>query len=311
LNFCLKKYLSNLKTQTCPYCHSSIKPGADIIECPACETPHHKECWEENKGCTTYGCIENPEVKKQREENLDIANEVPPVVIPSVQPVQPINDVQNIPGSEIPGFEGMIPCPECGQLIDANSSYCKFCGHNISLITSEEDRQKFNEEFEAAYKKRASFHKHRIIFLFASIFLLLILFIYGAYKVFNYFDRTITSDEHAIHKTIDNWESAWENENLNEYSKYLTNDYGYYGSDNKKIDKETRLKRIDYTFDRYNFININIDSLKYQKINNEPVEYKVNFYEKYNSDKFKSDGQKTLYMRKENDEWKIYREEFK
>lgn len=279
-----------------------------------CETPHHKECWEENKGCTTYGCEENPEVKKQKQENLDIANEVPRGVIPpinTIEPIQPVNETQNIPGAGIPGFEGMIPCSECGQLVDANSSYCKFCGHNIILKSSEEDRQKFNEQVETAYKQKASFHKKRIFFLFASIFLLFILIIYGIYKVYNYFDQNITSDEYAIAKTLDNWEAAWENENLNEYSKYLTADYGYYGSDNKKIDKETRLKRIDYTFDRYNYININIDSLKYQKINDNPVEYKVTFYEKYNSDKFKSDGQKTLYMRKENDEWKIYREEFK
>jgi hypothetical protein len=114
-----------------------------------------------------------------------------------------------------------------------------------------------------------------------------------------------------LQKTINNWEAAWEGEKLNVYGSYLSDDYGYYGSDNKKIDKDIRLKRIDYTFDRYNFINIEIDSLRYQKISDNPAEYKVTFFEKYNSDKFKSDGQKTLYMRKQNDEWKIYREEFK
>jgi TM2 domain-containing membrane protein YozV len=28
--------------------------------CPACSTPHHKECWEENGGCTVFGCAEAP-----------------------------------------------------------------------------------------------------------------------------------------------------------------------------------------------------------------------------------------------------------
>jgi len=29
--------------------------------CPACDVPHHAECWNENGGCTTYGCPESPE----------------------------------------------------------------------------------------------------------------------------------------------------------------------------------------------------------------------------------------------------------
>jgi hypothetical protein len=40
----------------CPYCRFPIKPGQDIVVCPACKVPHHAECWQENNGCTTYGC---------------------------------------------------------------------------------------------------------------------------------------------------------------------------------------------------------------------------------------------------------------
>ena len=28
------------------------------MQCPACKVPHHQECWEENGGCTTFGCRE-------------------------------------------------------------------------------------------------------------------------------------------------------------------------------------------------------------------------------------------------------------
>lgn len=27
-----------------------------LVLCPACETPHHKDCWEYNRGCSIYGC---------------------------------------------------------------------------------------------------------------------------------------------------------------------------------------------------------------------------------------------------------------
>ena len=44
----------------CPYCKKVIE-APDIPECPACTTPHHLECWVENRGCAVYGCSEVPE----------------------------------------------------------------------------------------------------------------------------------------------------------------------------------------------------------------------------------------------------------
>jgi hypothetical protein len=42
--------------KNCPYCQTPIKPGVEVVVCPACDIPHHAECWRENGGCTTYGC---------------------------------------------------------------------------------------------------------------------------------------------------------------------------------------------------------------------------------------------------------------
>ncbi|MFP3903147.1 MAG: RING finger protein [Armatimonadota bacterium] len=42
--------------KTCPFCRFPIKPGENIVVCPECGVPHHADCWEENGGCTTYGC---------------------------------------------------------------------------------------------------------------------------------------------------------------------------------------------------------------------------------------------------------------
>ncbi|MFP3903148.1 MAG: RING finger protein [Armatimonadota bacterium] len=42
--------------EVCPYCLSPIRPGDPIIVCPNCEIPHHRDCWFDNDGCTTYGC---------------------------------------------------------------------------------------------------------------------------------------------------------------------------------------------------------------------------------------------------------------
>ena len=40
----------------CPYCKTEFKEGDDVVVCSICEMPHHKECWIENKACTTFGC---------------------------------------------------------------------------------------------------------------------------------------------------------------------------------------------------------------------------------------------------------------
>jgi hypothetical protein len=47
----------------CGYCtgpvHRQFGP-----RCPACETFIHKDCWGEFEGCVTYGCSENPDMRK-------------------------------------------------------------------------------------------------------------------------------------------------------------------------------------------------------------------------------------------------------
>ncbi len=41
----------------CPYCRSEVAPEQpDARLCEGCGTPHHLECYEENGGCTLFGC---------------------------------------------------------------------------------------------------------------------------------------------------------------------------------------------------------------------------------------------------------------
>jgi hypothetical protein len=44
--------------KTCPYCKTEITSSEDLKVCPSCNMPHHQSCWDENKGCTTFGCSE-------------------------------------------------------------------------------------------------------------------------------------------------------------------------------------------------------------------------------------------------------------
>ena len=45
----------------CPYCR--MEAGAEEgerIDCPGCGTPHHPDCFQENGGCTVFGCSHAP-----------------------------------------------------------------------------------------------------------------------------------------------------------------------------------------------------------------------------------------------------------
>ena len=47
---------NNASEKISPYCMMPIKPGEAVKTCPKCGIPHHRDCWNENNGCTTYGC---------------------------------------------------------------------------------------------------------------------------------------------------------------------------------------------------------------------------------------------------------------
>lgn len=42
--------------KTCPFCKTVFKEDDAIVVCSVCDMPHHLACWQENNGCTTFGC---------------------------------------------------------------------------------------------------------------------------------------------------------------------------------------------------------------------------------------------------------------
>ncbi len=42
--------------KNCPFCKGIIDETTDFVVCKECNMPHHVECWNENQGCTTFGC---------------------------------------------------------------------------------------------------------------------------------------------------------------------------------------------------------------------------------------------------------------
>ena len=90
---------SDVRT-TCPYCQGGLGPAADAVACPVCGVLHHAECWQENRGCGTYGCT----------------------AAPSVEQRQPIETPISFWGQEHKA------CPKCGNQIMATALRCRHCG---------------------------------------------------------------------------------------------------------------------------------------------------------------------------------------
>jgi hypothetical protein len=45
----------NMGEARCPYCSEGL--ANQVVLCPACNVPHHRECWTQNGGrCTIFGC---------------------------------------------------------------------------------------------------------------------------------------------------------------------------------------------------------------------------------------------------------------
>lgn len=44
----------------CPYCRSRLVEGEPVTICGHCESTHHRDCWNENRGCATVACEGGP-----------------------------------------------------------------------------------------------------------------------------------------------------------------------------------------------------------------------------------------------------------
>lgn len=94
--------------KVCPFCKTELKEGDAVIVCPSCGIAHHKSCWAENGGCTTFGC------KEQQY---------------AAQPPRPAA-VCGTCGNALE--DGQDFCPKCGTpRVRKQTNYCANCGAEL------------------------------------------------------------------------------------------------------------------------------------------------------------------------------------
>lgn len=138
----------------CPVCSEVMKKGDDIVVCPECATPHHRECWFKNGHCINQdlhadGFVWTPDGAKANTAASaeDVKTEAE--TENKSDNVSPDSIVCHICGSENPadalhcGSCGalfgetaedvpQIDCPFCGAKNPENATRCQGCGNFIA-----------------------------------------------------------------------------------------------------------------------------------------------------------------------------------
>ena len=97
----------------CPYCRTELNETDDIVVCNDCEMPHHKDCWVENQGCTTFGCTGTIQ---------DVSIDTPALASGA-----------SIGASSESG--GVLPvyCGNCGSRNQSDYEFCNKCGNLLRV----------------------------------------------------------------------------------------------------------------------------------------------------------------------------------
>ena len=110
----------NIKPETtnCPVCCTEIQPDDEKIVCPDCKMTYHKDCWNDNNGCATYGCHSagclNPPPFKV---NVTVGND---------------SATHTAYSTPTPG----AICPKCHTQLAAGTTFCWSCGNEFGMATA-------------------------------------------------------------------------------------------------------------------------------------------------------------------------------
>lgn len=131
----------------CPYCKTPFKEDDDIVVCSDCEMPHHKECWIENKGCTTFGC-------QGTIQGIDFE----PDTAVSSAPKFEVRDAAGQPQPEIkqPAPEPPAFCCRCGAPLAPGAAFCSKCGAPVMAVPSAAPKHDYSQKINDVFSKVSS-----------------------------------------------------------------------------------------------------------------------------------------------------------
>mgnify|MGYP001090271951 CR=1 FL=1 len=94
----------------CPYCKTKFTENDEIVICSQCDMPHHKDCWIDNGGCTTFGCL----------GTIKSADGSPTTVTSNAMQFDVCGEQTET-----------IYCSRCGAQNQSSGSFCVKCGNAL------------------------------------------------------------------------------------------------------------------------------------------------------------------------------------
>lgn len=116
--------MENYIGKVCPFCKTEIKEGDSVKVCPACGIPHHESCWEENHGCTTFGCSEQ-HYEAQHTNPTDVCQNCGAPLGDGQEFCPKCGTPKNAPKKNV--------CGKCGAELQDGQEFCPKCGQKAGL----------------------------------------------------------------------------------------------------------------------------------------------------------------------------------
>lgn len=123
----MNKYIGKI----CPFCKSEFKEGDEIVVCSACDMPHHKDCWIENQGCTTFGCMGSITSASDSETTVT-SKEIS------------YEDTRDTNGAT-------IYCTQCGAPSSNTASFCGKCGSRLITNVNTTSNSTYRNDAQQQY----------------------------------------------------------------------------------------------------------------------------------------------------------------
>lgn len=141
--------MENYIGKICPFCKTEIKEGDSVKVCSACGIPHHENCWEENKGCTTFGCSEQ-HYEAQHTNPTDVCQNCGAPLGDGQAFCPKCGTPKNAPQRNV--------CGKCGAELQDGQKFCPKCGQKVGLTVDagvNSAISQFNAGVQKKNKKKA------------------------------------------------------------------------------------------------------------------------------------------------------------
>lgn len=106
--------------ETCPVCHKAFTDDDDVVVCPVCGTPHHRDCYVQQNACAnaalhSEGFIWSPAQSKIRQQTAPVST------LLTEKPTE----------NERGDGHNIVFCPQCGAENAAEEPVCTQCGARL------------------------------------------------------------------------------------------------------------------------------------------------------------------------------------